>query len=118
MSTIELLASQARTEVMQILWTSRSPLRLRTIAELTTVSLRPVQVALETLVRHRAVRKIRCRNSFVYSLGTLPTPIKIFFEALENERAARMSLELDIAARSIGPFQEDAFKISQRVGKR
>lgn len=113
MEWLKLITAPSRLEILRVLFTAKAPLRLRTIASLTKASLRPVQLALPQLVNGGLIKKKHINGFDFYEIAELPYPLEIFLAAINDEiLKLKAKLKADDAL-SLGPFQEDAFKMIQ-----
>jgi predicted MarR family transcription regulator len=111
MEWISAVNSTSKLEVLRVLFEARTPLRLRSLAELTSVSLRPVQLAIKSLEKDGLIKSQRANNIVTYKLNPLPYPLECFFEAIKKERLLKSAQKIAEHSRSLGPFQEDAFRM-------
>jgi DNA-binding transcriptional ArsR family regulator len=66
----DIFSSRSRTEVLEILAEHNEPVHLRAIVELSSVSLRAIQEALEVLYAEGILRKRKKGNKVLFSLNT------------------------------------------------
>jgi predicted DNA-binding transcriptional regulator len=105
------IATLSKIEVLRILFEARCGLRLRAIAELANVSLRPIQLAIQNLEHDGFIQRERKSSITTYILKNLPTPLEKFFEAIQEERRLSQQNKNSKNSKSLGAFQEDAFKM-------
>lgn len=113
MQDLNSLFSPAKIEVLSILYEARTPLSLRSIASLASVSLRPVQIALKDLRNRRVLKRQRLGQNTFYQIESLPTPLQAFFDELRKQKRERARTITEKSSKSLGPFQEDAFRMLQ-----
>ena len=105
------IAAPSKLEVLRILYAAKEPLRLRTIAEISQVSLRPIQMALKKLEKLKYIKKQKTHSITTFRLLEIPKPLITFFEAIQAESKNRSLAFAHENAKSLGPFQEDAYKM-------
>lgn len=103
--------SPAKIDVLRILYSAKEPLKLRQIAELSSLSLRPIQLALNILLRKKIIKRRIQKNYHLFEINELPYPIQEFLRALETSQYEKRNNLNRQNASSLGPFQEDAFRM-------
>jgi hypothetical protein len=107
------LFSASKIDVLYILYTAAAPVHLRGIQSLSELSLRPVQLALQDLTKRKILRKFKHGKYLFYEIQNLPNPLRLLFDSLVQEERERFREALLDDAKSLGLFQEDAFRMIQ-----
>ncbi|MDB5036825.1 MAG: hypothetical protein JWQ35_353 [Bacteriovoracaceae bacterium] len=102
------IVSPARLEVLRILFETDAPLKLRRIADLADVSMRPLQLAVASLKKAGLINRKKVGQAFFFELNALPSPLKLFFSEIKRERYQKRFEIISRDAINLGPFQEDA----------
>ena len=105
-----LFSSQARYRVLQTLFLFEKPLPIRHIESLTGTAIRSVQVALQGLVRERAVLRTRRGSHIVYEMNSKHIAYPILsevFAVIRRDRYRRRTASLGARAQRSLEFSNE-----------
>lgn len=113
-----LFRGQAHFKVLELLSTRIQPVRLRTLADLSQMYVRSIQLALSFFVKERVVTRARISGRIVYSLNEAHPQYLVLrglFSFIADASARDLNLDLDKKAQEALLFSESAMKLFRSV---
>ena len=118
MKIAHILSSTAKFEVLNILFQDPSPLRVRALERRTSLAVRSVQVALDSLVKAKVVTRTTQKKTPVYQLNKSHESYRLIshiFKSVEMESVSKRSVFYNSKAKKTFEFISEASELFQRA---